>query len=95
MGVQHLVMDADMFLQLHIAHRISSIVWKVQPEATASISFELCLKGDCFSPHPQGITSVMAVTALYLFSRKIPLPRRARIAVTSLLAVACLQVLTK
>uniref|UniRef100_A0A803W0M8 Uncharacterized protein n=1 Tax=Ficedula albicollis TaxID=59894 RepID=A0A803W0M8_FICAL len=40
-----------------------------------------------------GIASVTAVTALYLFSRKIPLPRRTRMAVTSLLAVACIQVL--
>ncbi|XP_065528082.1 heme A synthase COX15 isoform X2 [Lathamus discolor] len=39
-----------------------------------------------------GITSVTAVTALYLFSQKIPLPRRARMAITSLLAVAWLQV---
>ncbi|XP_068875898.1 heme A synthase COX15 [Aphelocoma coerulescens] len=39
-----------------------------------------------------GIASVTAVTALYLFSRKIPLPRRTRMAVTSLLAVACMQV---
>ncbi|NXT60290.1 COX15 protein, partial [Chaetops frenatus] len=38
-----------------------------------------------------GIASVTAVTALYLFSRKIPLPRRTRMAVTSLLAVACMQ----
>uniref|UniRef100_A0A8B9NKT9 Cytochrome c oxidase assembly protein COX15 homolog n=1 Tax=Accipiter nisus TaxID=211598 RepID=A0A8B9NKT9_9AVES len=41
-----------------------------------------------------GIASVTAVTALYLFSRKIPLPRRTRMAVTSLLAVACMQVLS-
>ncbi|KAM6415646.1 heme A synthase COX15 isoform 2-T2 [Rhynochetos jubatus] len=39
-----------------------------------------------------GIASVTAVTALYLFSRTIPLPRRTRMAVTSLLAVACMQV---
>uniref|UniRef100_A0A8D0F293 Cytochrome c oxidase assembly protein COX15 homolog n=1 Tax=Strix occidentalis caurina TaxID=311401 RepID=A0A8D0F293_STROC len=39
-----------------------------------------------------GIASITAVTALYLFSRKIPLPRRTRMAVTSLLAVACMQV---
>ncbi|KFP70318.1 Cytochrome c oxidase assembly protein COX15, partial [Acanthisitta chloris] len=39
-----------------------------------------------------GIASVTAITALYLFSRKIPLPRRAKLAVTSLLAVACVQV---
>ncbi|NWX40228.1 COX15 protein, partial [Steatornis caripensis] len=39
-----------------------------------------------------GIASVTAVTALYFFSRKIPLPRRTRMAVTSLLAVACVQV---
>ncbi|XP_075279644.1 LOW QUALITY PROTEIN: heme A synthase COX15 [Opisthocomus hoazin] len=39
-----------------------------------------------------GITTVTAVAALYLFSLQIPLPRRARTAVTSLLAVACVQV---
>ncbi|XP_054493319.1 heme A synthase COX15 [Agelaius tricolor] len=39
-----------------------------------------------------GIASITAVTALYFFSRKIPLPRRTRMAVTSLLAVACMQV---
>nr|XP_009942520.1 PREDICTED: LOW QUALITY PROTEIN: cytochrome c oxidase assembly protein COX15 homolog [Opisthocomus hoazin] len=39
-----------------------------------------------------GITTVTAVAALYLFSRQIPLPRRARTAVTSLLAVGCVQV---
>ncbi|NXE58676.1 COX15 protein, partial [Calcarius ornatus] len=38
-----------------------------------------------------GIASVTAVTALYFYSRKIPLPRRTRMAVTSLLAVACMQ----
>ncbi|XP_060624169.2 heme A synthase COX15 [Anolis sagrei] len=39
-----------------------------------------------------GVSSVTAITALYLFSRKIPLPRRTKMAVTSLLAVAYLQV---
>uniref|UniRef100_A0A493T6H9 Uncharacterized protein n=1 Tax=Anas platyrhynchos platyrhynchos TaxID=8840 RepID=A0A493T6H9_ANAPP len=40
-----------------------------------------------------GTATVTAITALYLFSRKIPLPRRTRTAVASLLAVACMQVL--
>ncbi|XP_039337689.1 cytochrome c oxidase assembly protein COX15 homolog [Mauremys reevesii] len=39
-----------------------------------------------------GITSVTAITALYLLSRKIPLPRRTKIAVASLMAVAYMQV---
>ncbi|CAI5775241.1 c oxidase assembly COX15 homolog [Podarcis lilfordi] len=39
-----------------------------------------------------GVSSVAAITGLYLFSRKIPLPRRTRMAVASLLAVAYLQV---
>ncbi|XP_043374582.1 cytochrome c oxidase assembly protein COX15 homolog isoform X2 [Dermochelys coriacea] len=39
-----------------------------------------------------GITSVTAITALYLLSRKIPLPRRTKIAVASLIAVAYMQV---
>uniref|UniRef100_A0A8C2YGI4 Cytochrome c oxidase assembly homolog COX15 n=1 Tax=Coturnix japonica TaxID=93934 RepID=A0A8C2YGI4_COTJA len=39
-----------------------------------------------------GTASVTAVTALYLFSRKISLPHRTRMAVTSLLAVAWAQV---
>ncbi|XP_072196195.1 heme A synthase COX15 isoform X2 [Excalfactoria chinensis] len=39
-----------------------------------------------------GTASVTAVTALYLFSRKISLPHRTRMAVTSLLAVAWMQV---
>ncbi|XP_068544311.1 heme A synthase COX15 [Anas acuta] len=39
-----------------------------------------------------GTATVTAITALYLFSRKIPLPRRTRTAVASLLAVACMQV---
>ncbi|POI25322.1 hypothetical protein CIB84_010928, partial [Bambusicola thoracicus] len=39
-----------------------------------------------------GTASVTAVTALYLFSRKISLPHRTRMAVTSLLAVAWVQV---
>ncbi|XP_029465940.1 cytochrome c oxidase assembly protein COX15 homolog isoform X2 [Rhinatrema bivittatum] len=38
-----------------------------------------------------GISSVAAITALYLFSRKIPLPRRTKMALTSLVAVAYLQ----
>ncbi|NWW43603.1 COX15 protein, partial [Pedionomus torquatus] len=38
-----------------------------------------------------GISSFTAITVLYFLSRKIPLPRRTRMAVTSLLAVACLQ----
>ncbi|CAJ0927911.1 unnamed protein product [Ranitomeya imitator] len=39
-----------------------------------------------------GISSVAAITSLYYYSRKIPLPRRARLAVNSLIAVAYLQV---
>lgn len=39
-----------------------------------------------------GISSVAAITALYYYSRRIPLPRRARLAVNSLIAVAYLQV---
>ncbi|XP_075072062.1 heme A synthase COX15 isoform X2 [Mixophyes fleayi] len=39
-----------------------------------------------------GISSVAAVTGLYYYSRRIPLPRRARLAVNSLIAVAYLQV---
>ncbi|KAM4703473.1 heme A synthase COX15 isoform 2-T2 [Rhinophrynus dorsalis] len=39
-----------------------------------------------------GISSVTAITALYFYSRKVPLPRRARLALNSLLAVAYLQV---
>ncbi|XP_072281322.1 heme A synthase COX15 isoform X2 [Pyxicephalus adspersus] len=39
-----------------------------------------------------GISSVAAITGLYFYSRRIPLPRRARLAVNSLLAVAYLQV---
>ncbi|KAM4033373.1 heme A synthase COX15 [Anomaloglossus baeobatrachus] len=39
-----------------------------------------------------GISSVAAITGLYYYSRKIPLPRRARLAVNSLIAVAYLQV---
>ncbi|KAH0623855.1 hypothetical protein JD844_007024 [Phrynosoma platyrhinos] len=39
-----------------------------------------------------GVSSVTAITALYLFAKKVPLPRRARMAVASLMAVACLQV---
>lgn len=39
-----------------------------------------------------GISSVAAITALYFYSRRIPLPRRARLAVNSLIAVAYLQV---
>uniref|UniRef100_A0A8C3LFI2 COX15 n=1 Tax=Chrysolophus pictus TaxID=9089 RepID=A0A8C3LFI2_CHRPC len=39
-----------------------------------------------------GVASVTAVTALYLFSRKISLPHRTRMAVTSLLAAAWVQV---
>ncbi|XP_062988539.1 cytochrome c oxidase assembly protein COX15 homolog [Elgaria multicarinata webbii] len=39
-----------------------------------------------------GVSSVTAITGLYLLSRKIPLPRRTRMAVASLLTVAYLQV---
>ncbi|XP_069095775.1 heme A synthase COX15 [Pleurodeles waltl] len=39
-----------------------------------------------------GISSVTAITALYYYSRKIPLPPRAKMALTSLLGVAYLQV---
>ncbi|KAL8187519.1 UNVERIFIED_CONTAM: Cytochrome c oxidase assembly protein cox15 [Gekko kuhli] len=39
-----------------------------------------------------GISSVTAITGLYLLSRKIPLPHRTRMAMASLLAVAYLQV---
>lgn len=39
-----------------------------------------------------GTTSVAAITGLYFYSRKIPLPRRTRLAVNSLLAMAYLQV---
>ncbi|XP_015203353.2 heme A synthase COX15 [Lepisosteus oculatus] len=39
-----------------------------------------------------GIGSVAAITGLYLFSRRMALPRRARMAMTSLLAMAYLQV---
>ncbi|KAG8551786.1 hypothetical protein GDO81_004266 [Engystomops pustulosus] len=39
-----------------------------------------------------GISSVVAITGLYFYARKIPLPRRARLAVNSLIAVAYLQV---
>ncbi|KAM4636772.1 heme A synthase COX15 isoform 1-T1 [Discoglossus pictus] len=39
-----------------------------------------------------GISSVAAITGLYYFSRSVPLPRRARLAVNSLIAVAYLQV---
>ncbi|XP_020658698.3 heme A synthase COX15 isoform X2 [Pogona vitticeps] len=40
-----------------------------------------------------GISSVTAIMGLYLLSRKIPLPRRTRMAVTSLLTVAYFQVI--
>ncbi|KAM9327260.1 heme A synthase COX15 [Gastrophryne carolinensis] len=39
-----------------------------------------------------GISSVAAITGLYFYSRNIPLPRRARLAVNGLIAVAYLQV---
>ncbi|XP_060097873.1 cytochrome c oxidase assembly protein COX15 homolog isoform X2 [Heteronotia binoei] len=39
-----------------------------------------------------GISSITAITGLYLLSRKIPLPQRTRMAMVSLLAVAYLQV---
>ncbi|XP_075468421.1 heme A synthase COX15 isoform X2 [Ascaphus truei] len=39
-----------------------------------------------------GISSVAAITGLYYFSRKIPLPRRAKLALNSLIAVAYMQV---
>ncbi|XP_069467623.1 heme A synthase COX15 [Ambystoma mexicanum] len=39
-----------------------------------------------------GISSVTAITAMYVYSRKIPLPPRAKMALTSLIAVAYLQV---
>ncbi|XP_073541115.1 heme A synthase COX15 [Phyllobates terribilis] len=39
-----------------------------------------------------GISSVAAITCLYYYSRRIPLPRRARLAVNSLITVAYLQV---
>ncbi|XP_066457217.1 heme A synthase COX15 [Eleutherodactylus coqui] len=39
-----------------------------------------------------GISSVAAITGLYYYSRKLPLPRRARLAMNSLFAVAYLQV---
>ncbi|XP_068817968.1 heme A synthase COX15 isoform X2 [Capricornis sumatraensis] len=40
----------------------------------------------------QGITSVTAITVLYFLSRRIPLPRRTKIAATTLLALAYTQV---
>lgn len=39
-----------------------------------------------------GTTSVVAITALYLFARRLPLPRRTSMAVTSLVTMAYLQV---
>ncbi|OCT70129.1 cytochrome c oxidase assembly protein COX15 homolog [Xenopus laevis] len=39
-----------------------------------------------------GISSVAAITGLYYFSRRVPLPRRAKLALNSLIAVAYLQV---
>ncbi|XP_063289646.1 cytochrome c oxidase assembly protein COX15 homolog [Pelobates fuscus] len=39
-----------------------------------------------------GISSVAAITGLYYVSRKVPLPRRAKLALNSLIAVAYLQV---
>ena len=87
-------MAVNTFLQLNAAHRVSFAARKSQPAAAAPVSFALPLKGGGFSSLLQGITTVTAVAALYLFSRQIPLPRRARTAVTSLLAVACVQVLS-
>lgn len=40
----------------------------------------------------QGVTSVAAITALYFLSRRIPLPRRTKIAAVTLLALAYTQV---
>lgn len=40
----------------------------------------------------QGITSVTAVTVLYFLSRRIPLPRRTKMAAATLLALAYTQV---
>lgn len=42
----------------------------------------------------QGITSITAITGLYFLSRRVPLPRRTRVAVGTLLALAYTQVLT-
>ncbi|KAG8435474.1 hypothetical protein GDO86_013417 [Hymenochirus boettgeri] len=39
-----------------------------------------------------GTTTVAAITGLYYYSRKVPLPRRAKLALNSLIAVAYLQV---
>ncbi|KAM8924180.1 heme A synthase COX15 [Pelodytes ibericus] len=39
-----------------------------------------------------GISSVAAITGLYFVSRKVPLPRRAKLALNSLIAVAYMQV---
>ncbi|XP_064418999.1 heme A synthase COX15 [Latimeria chalumnae] len=39
-----------------------------------------------------GVGTVTAITALYLFARRMPLPRRTRMALTSLLAMAYFQV---
>lgn len=40
----------------------------------------------------QGITSVTAITMLYFLSRRIPLPRRTKMAAVTLLALAYAQV---
>lgn len=39
----------------------------------------------------QGITSITAITGLYFLSRRVPLPRRTRVAVGTLLALAYTQ----
>lgn len=44
----------------------------------------------CFLP--QGISSLTAITGLYLFSRRMVLPRRAKIAISLLTAMAYTQV---
>ncbi|XP_029418875.1 cytochrome c oxidase assembly protein COX15 homolog isoform X2 [Nannospalax galili] len=43
-------------------------------------------------PQHKGITSVTAITVLYFLSRRIPLPRRTKMAAVTLLALAYMQV---
>lgn len=51
----------------------------------------ICTLQDVFF-FSQGITSLTAITGLYLFSRRMMLPKRAKIAISLLAAMAYTQV---
>lgn len=51
----------------------------------------ICTPQDVFF-FSQGITSLTAITGLYLFSRRMMLPKRAKIAISLLAAMAYTQV---